>query len=46
VKLSILNVWETGEVHTGFWWGNLWERDHLDDLGIDGRIVSKWIFKK
>jgi len=23
------------EVHKGFWWGNLKERDHLDDLGID-----------
>jgi hypothetical protein len=35
-----------GEVHTGFWWGNLLERDHLEDLGIDGRIISRWVFKK
>jgi hypothetical protein len=34
-----------GEVHTGIWWGNLRERDHLDDLGIDGRIIFKWMFK-
>jgi hypothetical protein len=34
-----------GDVHTGFWWGNLSERDHLEDLGID-RIVLKWIFKQ
>jgi hypothetical protein len=35
-----------GEVHTGFWWGNLREGDHLEDLGVDGRIILKRIFKK
>jgi len=30
-------------VHTGFWWGNLSERDHLEDLGVDGEIILKWI---
>jgi hypothetical protein len=30
-------------VHTGFWWGNLRERDHLKDPGLDGRIILKWI---
>jgi hypothetical protein len=33
------------EVHTGFWSGNLRESDHLGDPGVDGRIISKWIFK-
>jgi len=30
-----------GEVYTGFWWGNLRERDHLEDPCIVGRIISK-----
>ena len=25
-----------GEAYTGIWWGNLWERDHLEDPGVDG----------
>ena len=29
-----------GEAYTGFWWGNLKERDHLEDSGIDGRIIN------
>ena len=28
-----------GEVYTGFWWGNLRERCHLGDPGVDGRII-------
>jgi len=32
--------------YTEFWWGNLRERDHLGDPGIDGRIILKWTFKK
>jgi hypothetical protein len=40
------HVWETGEVHTGFWWGDLRTGDHLEDPGIDGRIIFKWILKK
>jgi hypothetical protein len=34
------------EEYRGFWWGNLWERDHLEDPGIDGRITLRWIFRK
>ena len=39
-------LWERGEVYTGFWWWNLGERDHLEDLGVDGAIIQKWLFKK
>jgi hypothetical protein len=24
------------------WYGNLKERDNLEDLGIDGRVFKKW----
>jgi hypothetical protein len=31
-----------GEAYTGFWWGDLGERDQLGDPGIDGRIILTW----
>jgi hypothetical protein len=27
-------------------WGNLREKDHLGDLGVDGEIILKLTFKK
>jgi len=33
-------------VYTGFWWRNLRERDHLEDLGVDGRIILHFALKK
>jgi hypothetical protein len=27
------------EAYTGFWWGNLRERYHFGDPGVDGRII-------
>jgi hypothetical protein len=32
-------------VHTGFWWGDLRESDHLEDLDVNGTIGLKLIFK-
>jgi len=32
------------ESYTGFWWGN--PRDHSEDLGLDGRLILRWIFRK
>ena len=27
-------------------WGNLMKRNHLEDPGVDGRILIRWIFRK
>jgi len=34
------------EIYTGFWWGTLMERNNLKDVGVDGKKIFKWIFKK
>jgi len=39
------HVWDTGEVYTGFWWGDLRETDNMEELGVDGKIL-KLIFRK
>ena len=39
-------VWGRGEAYTGFWWGNLRERDRLGDPDIDERIILRWIIRK
>jgi hypothetical protein len=33
-------------VHTGFWCGNLRERGHLENIGVDGRMILDWICRK
>ena len=32
--------------HKGFWWGDLTERNHLVDVGVDVIMILKWIFRK
>jgi hypothetical protein len=32
-------------VHAGILWGNLRERDYMEDVIIDGRILLKWILR-
>ena len=34
------------EMYTGFWCGNLKERDHLEELGVDGSIILESVLKK
>lgn len=33
-------------MHTGFWCRNLRERDDLESLGVDARVMLKWDFLK
>jgi hypothetical protein len=35
-----------GGLHTAFWRGNLRETDNFEDLGLEKKIILKWIFKK
>ena len=34
------------ELHTGFWWEDLRERDCLECSSVDGSMISEWISKK
>jgi hypothetical protein len=29
-----------------FSWGSLRKRNHLEDPGVDGRTILKWMFRK
>ena len=33
------SVWGKGEVYTEVWWGNLREKVHFGDPGIDGKMI-------
>jgi hypothetical protein len=45
IKSRIIIIWAgyvawmgRVEMCTGFWWGDLMERDHLENLDVDGRV--------
>ena len=38
-------IWEKEKMTAEFWWGNLTEGNHSEDLGIDERVMLKYIFK-
>jgi hypothetical protein len=33
-------------VYSGFGWENLREIEHLENPGVDGRIILRWSFRK
>jgi hypothetical protein len=35
------SAWERRENCTKFWWGSPTERDHSEDQGVGGRMVSE-----
>jgi hypothetical protein len=37
---------EERDVYAGFWWGNLRERDHVEDPSLDGKIILRCIVRK
>jgi hypothetical protein len=40
------HVWGKGEVYARCWWGNLRERYHFEDPGVEWRIILRWSFRK
>jgi len=40
------HTWERRAMNTEFWWTNLKKKGHLEDLGIGGRMILKWILHK
>jgi hypothetical protein len=38
-------VWREEGVHR-VWWVSLKIKDHLEELGVDGRVILKWILNK
>jgi hypothetical protein len=35
-----------GELLIGFRWGDLREKDHLEDPDVDDIVILRWIFRK
>jgi len=41
----MLHLSRRNEVHTGIWWGKRNEKDHSEGIGVDGKVILKWILK-
>jgi hypothetical protein len=40
------HVQKKSGIHVGLWWEHMKGGDHLEDLGIDGAIMFKWLLKE
>jgi hypothetical protein len=45
VGMDIWQVQGRANVQMVFRWGNMRQRDHLEDLDVGGRIILKWNLK-
>jgi hypothetical protein len=41
-----LQLWERREMHTVIWLGNVNVRNHLENLGVVGRLRLNWVSQK
>jgi hypothetical protein len=39
-------VWQRTGMHSKFWWRNVKDRDHVEVVRADGRIILKCTLKK
>ena len=44
--LGMLHLWETRNLYIGIRFGDLKERGHLEDLGVDRRTILRLILKE
>jgi hypothetical protein len=44
--MHVPRIGDRRELHTGFWWGNIRQRDRFEDLNVNGRILLKLVLKK
>jgi len=40
------HIWKAGKEHIEFWCAHFRQRVLLEDLGVEGRAIIKWIFNK
>ena len=40
-RRDLRHMREITKIYTGFWWGNLTQRDCLEDVGLEGQVILK-----